>query len=778
MGQYTSYYLYQKYEKRGDQDWIPCYPNIYSISGDSENPMPLAIKEENDKDCGYICDEIERWVEIPITEDYICDDCEVGFETRCNTTSAFTYYGDYRYEVLECQYRYELENGNWSEWMDMGTKYGNPQKVAKKAVFEMNSGEVLEVSCGDDYGNYSPTLSENENFTSRYTIQYEYYPQVVEDGYTHFCNGYMNPHIQGCGCYEPKPLVVSSITVGDCVENVEFNYVSGLQEMRLSPSVKSYWGPVGKRLYVDTLTQWLNMNLRFYVASSPNYTTLYVNNVATTNIVIPSGITSIKDYTFANFNVTSVTIPNTVTQIGNASFWNCSLSSLTIPNSVESIGEGTFTMANNSDVTVGTGLTSMYCNSIQGNSMTISFYSLTPPTIISTNNCSSVDFGHNPTIYVPSGSVDYYKSEWSHYEYNIFPIGGEDEYRTVATYKVGNVSHKVYNGLSGDTTTFSADTEFFDNCYEAYPNANEVILSEYLWPVYTHDYQYQYTGTFMDGSYDKVTIECKHAIGYFSATTKEVVVKMNYTNAFIEKSFNNCGLENFTLESGDTAISLSDSFKNNTSLTSVTINRNVTFGGTAFGGSTNLEDVYFNCSEPPKLYASAAPFINCKIGMKIHVPCELYNLYMEDPWWKDFNIVKNSDDCTPIDPTPLFEITKEEWVYQRSGSTSWYDSRGDRVDGYSKSYQSRVKDSEIIFNVKNKAIMLEFDSNYSYNNPKVYKDGVEVEFTQSSSYPVTYYYSDDMREDYTTHTFRIVRTKETYSESAPAVDNIIIQYQI
>ena len=100
MGQYSSYWLYQKYEKRGDQDWIPSYPNVYSIDG--EETMPLVMRIERDEACGYVCDEMERWVEIPISQDYVCDDCEVGYLYRyvhCNP-SAFTYYGDYKYEIL------------------------------------------------------------------------------------------------------------------------------------------------------------------------------------------------------------------------------------------------------------------------------------------------------------------------------------------------------------------------------------------------------------------------------------------------------------------------------------------------------------------------------------------------------------------------------------------------------------------------------------------------------------------------------------------------------
>ena len=68
MSRFTSYYLYQKYEKVGDGEWTPTYPNEYSISGDSENTMPLVIKSENDVNCGYR-DPIYRWAD---TEDTIC----------------------------------------------------------------------------------------------------------------------------------------------------------------------------------------------------------------------------------------------------------------------------------------------------------------------------------------------------------------------------------------------------------------------------------------------------------------------------------------------------------------------------------------------------------------------------------------------------------------------------------------------------------------------------------------------------------------------------------
>lgn len=76
MGQYTSYYLYQKYEQREGQDPIPCIPSIYSV--DADGTMEKVIKLENDPDCGYTpppSDPIYRWYQIPITEDYICASC-------------------------------------------------------------------------------------------------------------------------------------------------------------------------------------------------------------------------------------------------------------------------------------------------------------------------------------------------------------------------------------------------------------------------------------------------------------------------------------------------------------------------------------------------------------------------------------------------------------------------------------------------------------------------------------------------------------------------------
>ncbi len=60
-----------------------------------------------------------------------------------------------------------------------------------------------------------------------------------------------------------------------------------------------------------------------------------------TTYTIPSGVTSIGERVFSNFNsLISVTIPSGVTSIGDLAFSSCkSLKSVTIPNGVRSIGQ-------------------------------------------------------------------------------------------------------------------------------------------------------------------------------------------------------------------------------------------------------------------------------------------------------------------------------------------------------------------------------------------------------------------------------------------------------
>lgn len=90
MTGYTSYYLYAKYEKRGDQGWLPAYPNVFSVDGDGT--MPLVKKMDDDPNCGYVPPPVSiyRWVELDPTTDYICSDCNVKAAGTYNSGQTFT----------------------------------------------------------------------------------------------------------------------------------------------------------------------------------------------------------------------------------------------------------------------------------------------------------------------------------------------------------------------------------------------------------------------------------------------------------------------------------------------------------------------------------------------------------------------------------------------------------------------------------------------------------------------------------------------------------------
>ncbi len=61
------------------------------------------------------------------------------------------------------------------------------------------------------------------------------------------------------------------------------------------------------------------------------------------SLVIPSGLTHIRDYAFFARNISSATIPEGVTSIGDFAFKGCySLAHVTLPDGLESIGDNAF----------------------------------------------------------------------------------------------------------------------------------------------------------------------------------------------------------------------------------------------------------------------------------------------------------------------------------------------------------------------------------------------------------------------------------------------------
>ncbi|MBR4282246.1 MAG: chorismate synthase, partial [Clostridia bacterium] len=150
--------------------------------------------------------------------------------------------------------------------------------------------------------------------------------------------------------YPPWGKSITKVIIEEGVTNIgeySFYNCANLASVTIPSSVTSigslaFYNCTGL-IRVDTpdLSAWLNIDFGS-VSDNPTYYTksLYVNGKSAKDIIIPDGITSIKDYAFYNCaNITSVEIPNSVTSIGEETFYGCTgLTSATIPNSVTSIG--------------------------------------------------------------------------------------------------------------------------------------------------------------------------------------------------------------------------------------------------------------------------------------------------------------------------------------------------------------------------------------------------------------------------------------------------------
>ena len=147
---------------------------------------------------------------------------------------------------------------------------------------------------------------------------------------------------------------LTSVTIPSSVTSIgrhAFRGCSGLTSVTIPSSVTSigsdaFDGCSGlNAVYIDNLYAWVQIQFGNTLANPLGYAHhLYINSEEITNLIIPSGVTSIGNWAFnACSGLTSVTIPSSVTSIGNWAFNACSgLTSVTIPSSVTSIGSAAF----------------------------------------------------------------------------------------------------------------------------------------------------------------------------------------------------------------------------------------------------------------------------------------------------------------------------------------------------------------------------------------------------------------------------------------------------
>ncbi|MBE6284981.1 MAG: hypothetical protein E7093_00845 [Bacteroidales bacterium] len=125
-----------------------------------------------------------------------------------------------------------------------------------------------------------------------------------------------------------------SITIPDCVIGIgaeAFRNSFELADVTLGKNV-SYIGTdafegcaVLKNVHITDLSAWCNIDFGD-ASANPLYRadSLYLNGELVTDLVIPDGVTEIKDYAFSGYQgLENVAIHNSVTAIGTHAFYNC-----------------------------------------------------------------------------------------------------------------------------------------------------------------------------------------------------------------------------------------------------------------------------------------------------------------------------------------------------------------------------------------------------------------------------------------------------------------------
>ena len=339
MSQYTSYYLYQKYEKRGEQDWLPVYPNTFSVDGDGT--MPLSAKTENDPDCGYVpvIEPIYRWV----NDGFMCDSCPIAPQYRWNAVPVsddyICYSGDKYYKTV---YQVSYDNGN--TWQNVV-----PEVSERGPVYEYNSQDCYELKYSLSYYNntYSPisvACDDNTIITSGNT----HYPSST--GYNSSFSALTSAYIGDCvtkiddNAFSTSGLTtfkgLSSFTYSETTQLVEigknaFYRQTGLTSFNIPSGVTT----IGDKAF-SSCTSLQSIVIPDSVTSLGN--TTFASCTSLSSATISSGLTSIPSNTFYGCSgLTSVSIPSTITSIGESAFRGCSsLPTISIPDSVTSIGTG------------------------------------------------------------------------------------------------------------------------------------------------------------------------------------------------------------------------------------------------------------------------------------------------------------------------------------------------------------------------------------------------------------------------------------------------------
>ena len=466
---------------------------------------------------------------------------------------------------------------------------------------------------------------------------------------------------------------------------------------------------------------------------------LFLNQIEITNLVIPSNVTSIKDYAFAGCTgLTSVTIPNSVTSIGQQAFYGCcDLTSVSIGNSVTSIGDSGFSGCTNlPSINIPESVTSIGSSAFGGHDMIVNFASSTP--------CTQSGLGTDVKLAVPHGALDSYQEAWSalsnvivdasHIEKDITITANESSSAVVETigedvlinvlklkvtgtfnsYDLMVFRNKMINLMDLDLS--EANVVANNYCYyQSYKSKDNVITGEFL-PTglltvkLPKDITALEDNTFLNCS-RLSTIELPEGITRIPSSAFQKCSSLasidipEGVTSIGQNAFKNCSnLKSITLPESLTSIESSLSFAAGTfydcySLTSIHLPKGLlSIGDYTFRGCNNLTEIHLppyltsigegafsECSKLKDIYAYMPDIISIGTNtfndyqhQQLYVPEFLYNNYYYDTNWSQFaNINKTSLSPDDYDRVP----TNSDIVFADGDERIPDKTDGTHVDG-------------------------------------------------------------------------------------------------
>lgn len=303
MADIKSYYLYQKYIKYpSNPDWIPAFPSEYSVSGDTENPMPLVVKETAAIECGYKESEtIYRWFQSTQTGDTVC------------------YQGDKYYKEY-----YQVSYDNGVTWQNVSPEQSRRSSV----VYQYDVDDCYEykwtnMDISTDY------ICDDCPFYGKWIAKYTDDSVLSAD-----CSS--DTDIED----EIRATNIVEVKIGDCVTYIgkysPFRNCTTLTSVTISNSISDNAGPFSGGFEGCTHLSRLNSNTDGVVKiprclySSISMGNAFYNCQNVTYIECPAE--EIGAYTFANCTgLLNIDLVGYVTAIYSAAFSNCtSLNSIRI----------------------------------------------------------------------------------------------------------------------------------------------------------------------------------------------------------------------------------------------------------------------------------------------------------------------------------------------------------------------------------------------------------------------------------------------------------------